>query len=182
MARNVANDLCRVQSRGSQGGGVGQSVTRHSDACKNLNCLVPRCDDRDVSRHRARDHVESGVALNWAAGDSVFVRNVASGPDHLVAHCNSLGGDRALGIILLVAEVSAGCRVVVLLFRRHIRDDWLRGSSAAERVAFVRPPGGFDGHFAVWAVYCISIRHLEQNLRRPDENQPKLIHERLKKR
>jgi hypothetical protein len=82
-----------------------------------------------------------------------------------------------LGIILLVAEVSAGCRVVVLLFRRHIRDDWLRGFAAAERVAFVRPSGGFDGHFAVWVVYCISIRHLEQNVRRPDENQPKLIHE-----
>jgi hypothetical protein len=98
-------------------------VTRHSDACKNFNCLVPRCDDRDVSRRRVRDHVESSVALDWAAGDAVLAGNVASGSDHWVAHCSSLGGDRALGIILLVAEVSAGCRVVVLLFRRHIRDD-----------------------------------------------------------
>jgi hypothetical protein len=71
MARNVANDLFRVQSRGSPCGGVGQFVTRHSDACKNLNCLVPRWDDRDVSRHRPRDHVKSGVmgflilALMW---------------------------------------------------------------------------------------------------------------------
>ena len=79
--------------------------------------------------------------------------------------------------ILLVAEVSAGCRVVVLLFRRHLRDNWLRGFSAAERVAVVRPAGGFDGHFGVWVVYCIFIRHLEQNVCRPDENQPKLIHE-----
>ena len=140
---------------------------------------MPRCDDRDVSHRRVRDHVESSVALDWAAGDAVLAGNVASGSDHWVAHCSSLGGDRALGIILLVAEVSAGCRVVVLLFRRHIRDDRLRGISAAERVAVVRPSGGFDGHFDVWVVHCIFIRYFEQNVRQPDENQPKLIHEAL---
>jgi hypothetical protein len=35
------SEIAFVQSHGSQGGGVGQFVTRHSDACKNLNCLVP---------------------------------------------------------------------------------------------------------------------------------------------
>ena len=44
--------------------GLYNGVTRYCDGCKNLNCLVPRCDDRDVSRRRARDHVESSVALN----------------------------------------------------------------------------------------------------------------------
>ena len=81
--------------------------------------------------------------------------------------------------ILLVAEVSAGCRVVVLLFRRHLRDNWLRGFSAAERVAVVRPTGRSDGHLAVWIVYYVFIRNLEQNVCGPDEYQPKLIHETL---
>jgi hypothetical protein len=75
--------------------------------------------------------------------------------------------------------VSAGCRVIVLLFRRYIRDDRLRGFSATERMAVVRPSGGFDGHFDVRVVHCISIRHFEQNLLRLDEDQPKLIHEAL---
>ena len=61
----------------------------------------------------------------------------------------------------------------------HIRNDRLRGFSATERMAVVRPSGGFDGHFDVRVVHCISIRHFEQNLRRPDEDQPKLIHEAL---
>jgi hypothetical protein len=86
----VSPILCQVPFRGFQGG-VGQPVTRHSDACKNFNCLVPRCDDRDVSRRRARDHVESSVALDWAAGDAVLAGNVASGSDNLVAHYNSFG-------------------------------------------------------------------------------------------
>jgi hypothetical protein len=42
-------------------------------------------------------------------------------------------------------------------------------------VAVVRPSGGFDGHFDVWVVHCIFIRYFEQNVRRPDEDQPKLI-------
>jgi Ion channel len=32
---------------------------------------VPCCHDRDVSRRR--DHVESSVVLDWAAGDAVLV-------------------------------------------------------------------------------------------------------------
>jgi len=74
-----------------------------------------------------------------------------------------------LGVLFLVAEVSAGCRVVVLLFGRHIRDDRLRGFSAAERVAAVRPSGGIDGHFDVSIVHGIFIRYSEQNVQRPDE-------------
>lgn len=77
-----------------------------------------------------------------------------------------------MGIILLVAEVPAGCRVVVLLFWRHLRDDRLRGFSAAERVAAVRPSGGIDGHYDVWVVHGIFICHFEQNVQDPDENRP----------
>ena len=68
---------------------------------------------------------------------------------------------------LLVAEVSAGCRVVVLLFRRHLRDDRLRGFGAAESVASVRPSGGVDWRFDVWVVHGIFIRHFEQNVTAP---------------
>jgi len=71
--------------------------------------------------------------------------------------------------------VSARCRVVVLLFRRHLRDDRLRGFSAAERVAAVRPGGGIDGHYDVRIVHGIFIRCFEQNVQRPDETQGKLI-------
>jgi hypothetical protein len=91
--------------------------TRDGDACENINCLVPRCHNRIVPRHRPRDRIESCVAFDRAAGDAILAGNLVSGSDHLVAHCNSLGRDRGLGVILLVAEVSAGCRVIVLLFR-----------------------------------------------------------------
>ena len=60
-------------------GGASQSVTGYSDACKNFICLVPRCDDRIVSRCRARDHVESSVAADCTAGDAVLADNLASG-------------------------------------------------------------------------------------------------------
>ena len=43
--------------------GLYNGATRYCDACKNLNCLVPRCDDRDVSRGRARDHVNPVLRL-----------------------------------------------------------------------------------------------------------------------
>ena len=92
-----------------------------------------------------------------------------------MAHCNSSGGDRGLGVILLVAEVSARRRVIVLFFRRHLCDDWLWGSRATERVAAVPPCGGIDGHFNVWAVHSIFIRYFEQNVLGP--NAPKLIRE-----
>jgi hypothetical protein len=39
------------------------------------------------------------------------------------------------------------------------------------------PGGGIDGYFDVWVVHGIFIRYFEQNLRDPDENRPKLIHE-----
>ena len=81
-----------------------------------------------------------------------------------------------MGVILLVAELSAGCRVIVLLFRRHLRDDRLRGFGVAERVAPVRPGRGIDWHFDVWVVHRIFIRYFEQNVQRPDETQAKLIH------
>jgi hypothetical protein len=55
----------------------------------------------------------------------------------------------------------------------------VRGFSAAERVAVVRPTGRSDGHLAVWIVCYIFIRNLEQNVCGPDEYQPKLIHETL---
>ena len=71
---------------------------------------------------------------------------------------------------------ASGCRVLLLLFQRHLRNDRLRGSSAAERVAVVRPQWKVDGHFDVRVVYCISIRYFEQTVRRQNENQPKLIH------
>ena len=44
-----------------------------------------------LSRCRARDHAESSVAADSAAGDAVLAGNVASGSDHLVAYCHSLG-------------------------------------------------------------------------------------------
>ena len=50
------------------------------------------------------------------------------------------------------------------------------GFSADERVATVRPRGGIDGHFDVWVVHGFFICHFEQNVHRPDENRPKLIH------
>ena len=80
----------QVQSRWSQGG-AGQPVKRHGNAYKNFNCLVPRCNNRVVSRRRARDHAESSVALDRSAGDPVLAGNMASDSDHLVAHHHSPG-------------------------------------------------------------------------------------------
>ena len=82
-----------------------------------------------------------------------------------------------MGVILLVAEVSARCRDIVLFLRRHVRDDRLRGSRAAEGVALVRPGGRVDRYFDVWVVHSIFIRYFEQIVLGP--NAPKLIQESL---
>jgi hypothetical protein len=43
------------------------------------------------SRCRPGDRFESSAALDCAAGDAVLAYDVASGSDHLVAHCYSRG-------------------------------------------------------------------------------------------
>jgi MFS superfamily sulfate permease-like transporter len=66
------------------------TATPDGDACENIDCLVPRCHNRIVPRHRPRDRIESCVAFDRAAADAILAGNLASGSDHLVAHGNSL--------------------------------------------------------------------------------------------
>ena len=86
---------------------AGQPVIHGGNACKNFIGLVPRGSDRIFPRRRPSDHVEPSVALDRPAGDPVLAYDLAGGLDHLVAHCHSSGGGRGLGVVLLVAEVSA---------------------------------------------------------------------------
>jgi hypothetical protein len=160
-----------MRFRGAQGD-AGQHVTRHGDACKNFICLVPRSDNGVVSRRRTRDYVETSVALDCAV--TWLVVRITWWL--IVIHFVEIA---VWALFFWWQKSSAGCRVVVLLFRRHLRNDRLRGFGAAESVAFVRPSGGIDWRFDVWVVHGIFIRHFEQNVQRPEETQPRLIYKAL---
>src|SRR5437773_1398189 len=104
---------------------------------------------------------------------------MAGHPDRLVADRDPHGGDRRVGIVLLVAKVSAGYRIVLLLFRGHLRDNWLRRPRAASGMAAVWPHRGINRHFDVRAVHRVLFRDGEphrtkdgQSRNMPDNMRP----------
>src|SRR5882672_9721622 len=108
------NDLeapCRLVSGGPHG----------DDSCRGTVGAIAACDEITVVARRAV--LAGDVAAHW--------RRVVAGPPASRRDCG-------MGALLLAAEVSAGCGVLVLFLRGHLHHGGLRRFGAAERMATTR--------------------------------------------
>ena len=98
------------------------------------------------------------------AADTSLAHHLAAHPRDVAADPDPCGRDRGLGVVLSVGGMPARCRVGVLFFRGHLRDDWLRRSGVAEAVADARPGRGADRHSHVRIVRRPFLRGGQQDL------------------
>lgn len=123
---------------------------------------MPRRNHRDNTCVRSGHRIEPRVALQSATGGRALLADFMAADSHrLVTYRDSPLRYLCLGPIFLVGEMSAGYRVVVLLFGSDLRYHRVWRSRLAERVADAWPNRGIHRHSDVWTFHRIFLYRCE---------------------